>query len=152
MNDTFEYIKLRDELAQSDTFGSSYEELLSGNESTAFTNPFVEDVGELLNGLLLKYESLTEFQKEMLDKIFDEFNNIRQSIDPKRLKSFEHYMNNDDELLLFRETERGLINIIINPEDCISFSFIPNDEGQRQFYIVHPNGDFEKLAYDFFSR
>lgn len=87
----------------------------------------------------------------MLHKIFAEFNNIRTTIDPKRLKSFDHHLNEDDELLLFRESENGLINIIINPEDCIAFSFISNDDQQRKFYFLDENGDFETLAYNFFS-
>ena len=88
----------------------------------------------------------------MLNKIFDEFNNIRLTIDPNRLKSFQHNFTNDKELLLFRTTKRGLINIIINSDECIAFSFIPNNnDEQRKLYFIYEEGDFEKLAYDFFS-
>ena len=151
MNPTFEHIILKTELSQSEAFGSLYKELFETRESPAFNNPLVEDLTELLNGILLKHDTLTDFQKGILDQIFNEFNNIRLSIDPKRLKSFEHYFNVDNELLLYRETEKGLINIIINPEDCIAFSYIPNNDEQRQLYFVHQDGDFEKLTYDFFS-
>jgi hypothetical protein len=151
MSTTFDYIILKTELSQSDAFGSFYDKLLENEEGSAFSNPLVEDISELLNNVFLKYDSLTEFQKEMLIKIFDEFNQIRTSIDPKRLKSFDHYLNTDDELLLYRETENGLINIIINPEDCIAFSFIPDNSDQRQLYFIHQDGDFERLAYNFFS-
>lgn len=151
MNTTFDYIILKTELSQSDEFGGFYDQILENDQSTAFSNLLAEDIGELLNNVFLKYDSLTEFQKEMLIKIFAEFNQIRTTIDPKRLKSFDHYLNADDEFLLYRETGNGLINIIINPEECIAFSFIPNNSDQRQLYFIHQDGDFEKLAYNFFS-
>ena len=151
MKQTFEHIILKTELTQSQVFGEQYQELLSYSESTAFNNPVIEDVAELLNHIIVKYELLTDFQKGILIRLFDEFNNIRINIDPKRLKSFYHYYNEDQELLMYRETTSGLINIIINPEECLAFSFIPNNEQQRQFYFVHPDEDFERLAYDFFS-
>jgi len=151
MNTTFDHIILRTELVQSETFGDFYEEILDSNEGSSFCNPLIEDVSELLENILLKYESLTAFQKDVLYKIFSEFNHIRTTIDPKRLKSFTHDLNEDEELLLFRESENGLINIIINPEDCIAFSFIPNNEQKRTFYFIDQNGDFETLAYNFFS-
>ena len=94
---------------------------------------------------------MTLFQKEMLNSIYNEFNNIRINIDPNRLKPFQHYFNEDNELLLYRETDKGLINIIINPEDCVAYSFIPNTDEKRKFYFIHQDGDFETLAYDFFS-
>lgn len=151
MKQTFDHIILKTELTQSEVFGDQYGELLSYSQSAAFNNPVIEEVSELLNNILVKYDLLTDFQKDMLARIFDEFNNIRINIDPKRLKSFHHYYNEDDELLMYRETPSGLINIIINPDECLAFSFIPFDDQNRQFYFVHPGEDFEKLAYDFFS-
>ena len=121
MNTTFEQIIFKTELTQSDVYGTLYEELLDNGKGTTFCNPLVEDVGELMNNILLKYDMLTDYQKEMLNKIFDEFNNIRLTIDPNRLKPFQHYYTDDEELLLYRETENGLINIIINSEECIAF-------------------------------
>lgn len=152
MNDSIEHIILKSELTQSNLFGDLYNELLGNIDSQTFSNLLVDDLSELLNSILLKWDNITPFQKEMLDRIFDEFNNIRLSIDPKRLKPFESFLNNDDELLLFRETEFGITNIIINPEECIAFSFISNKTKERKFYFVEILGDFEKLAYDFFSR
>jgi hypothetical protein len=153
MNQTFEHIILKAELSQSRAFGSLYNELLNINESPAISNALVDDVSEILNSILLKYTQLSEFQKDILSRIFLEFNRIRILIDPKRLKSFEHYFNDDEELLLFRESEKGLINIIIHSEDCIAFSYIPNKiDDKRLLYFLDRNSDFETLAYDFFSR
>jgi len=149
---TFENIITKTELTKSDFFGAQYDDLLNTSKSSAFNNPLIEDISELLNYILLKYEKLTPFQKDFLNKIFNAFNNIRINIDPNRLKPFNHFFNDDDELLLYRNTEkRGLINIIINPEDCAAFSFIPKDEQNRKFYFIYEGGDFEKLTYDFLS-
>lgn len=156
MSTTFEHIKLKAELSQSDTFGSYYDELLDSTKESAqsFSNLLAEDVGELLNNILFKYDNaITEFQQVMLNKIFNEFNKIRLTIDPNRLKSFEHHLNGDGELLLYRKTENTLINIIINSDDCIAFSALPTnvDGVGRQLYFVYPDGDFETLAYRFFT-
>ena len=147
-----EHIILKTELSQSCYNGEFYNYLLEKNEGLTFSKSQVEDLSELLNSIILKYDSLTEFQKSMLVDIFKQFDIIRVAIDPKRLKSFTHFFNSDDELLLSRKTENGIINIIINPEDCLAFSFIPQKiEENRQFYFIHKGEDFEKLAYDFFS-
>jgi hypothetical protein len=99
MSQTFDHIILKAELTQSEIFGEQYNELLSLGDSSAFCNPVNEDVSELLNKILLTYDCLTSFQKDMLKQIFDEFNNIRINIDPNRLKSFLHFYNEDEELL-----------------------------------------------------
>jgi len=152
MKYSFDYIAFKSNLSQSELFGERYEELLDGSNNLAFTNPLTDDITDILNSILIKYSLLTEFQMEMLNKIFNEFNNIRINIDPNRLKTFQHSFTSDNELLLYRINQRGLINIIINPEDCIAFSFIPNaDENNKKFYFLYQDGDFEKLAYDFFS-
>lgn len=151
MNTTLEHIKLKAELSQSEVFGNLYEGLLENTLSNAFSNPLIEDISELYNNILLKFEKLTDFQKEILTNIFNEFNNIRINIDPNRLKPFEYYYNADEELLLYRETKSGLINIIINADECLAFSYIPKGDEKRVFYFLQQNGDFEKLAYNFFS-
>lgn len=152
MSNLINHIKLKSELRQSEEFASAYEKVLQGSDSKALSSPIVDNVSDLLNYILLKYDGLTDFQKGILEAIFNEFKNIQKNIDPKRLKPFDHYLNDDNELLLYRETKNGLINIIINPDECAAFSFIPNStDEQRQLYFVYPGGDFETLTYNFFS-
>jgi hypothetical protein len=151
MNTTFENVILKSELTQSDSYGEFYETLMENIESATFCSPLENDVAETLNCILMKYNTLTQYQKDMLFKIFNAFNNICVDFDPNRLKPFDHCFTPDDELLLYRQSESGLINILINSEECIAFSFIPNKEGQRKFYLIYDEGDFEKLVYDFFS-
>lgn len=152
MSNSINHIKLKSELSQSSEFAAAYEKVLQGGDSKALSSPIVDNVSDLLNNILVKYDDLTDFQVRILEAIFDEFKNIQKNIDPKRLRSFEHYFNNDQELLLYRETKNGLINIIINPDECAAFSFIPNSTDEhRQLYFIYPGGDFETLTYNFLS-
>jgi hypothetical protein len=150
---TFDHIILKTELVNSVEFGSAYANILDTPEipSTPCSNHLLEDVAELYNSIVMSYSSLSEFQEEMLFKIFEQFDNIRQNIDPHRLKDFSYYQNDDNELLLYRNTELGLINIIIHSDESLAFSFIPN-EGQSTLYFMEKGGDFETLAFNFFSR
>ncbi|CAN5588345.1 hypothetical protein BH10BAC4_BH10BAC4_19780 [soil metagenome] len=153
MKTSFDHIILKSQLSESEVFGSAYYELLESPEVpvSPYTSHLLEDVAELHDGILSAYEGLTSFQESILMKIFVELNNIRINIDPNRLKEFSHYLNKDSELLLYRNTTSGLLNIIINPEDCVAFSFIPDNDGHRKFYFIDQDGDFETLAYDFLS-
>lgn len=152
MSENLEIIRLKQQLAQSETYGQTYIDLLDDEGLSTFSSPLFGDLYELLQNILSVYENLTGFQKQMLNAVFNAFNNLRKEIDPDRLKSFEHYFNQDNELLLFRSTERGIVNIIFNPEDCIAYSFISKEHGGDvlKFYYSDQD-DFEGLAYNFFS-
>jgi len=148
----FEYIASTTELEQSETFGLYYEKSFNLKPSSQSFSNFMTDVAELLNQILASFE-LTEYQKEILQNFFIAFNDIRVKIDPNRLKSFKYEFNNDDELVLNRNTEKGIINIIINPNECFAFSVIPKDFHIRKSldFYYEDFKDFEALAYKFFS-
>ena len=146
----FEHMLLTTEFRQSETFGNVYVNILSEN-NPAFCSPLVDDIEDILNSILIRYDNLSSFQIEMLSKLFLEFNKIREEIDPNRLKPFEHYFNNDNELLLYRKSKKGLTNITINQEELIVFSYIPFDVNEeKKFYFLSEESDFETLSYDFF--
>lgn len=148
----FDLIILKEEALQTEAFVRQYQEYLPNNEDPAFNSPLFRDIEGILNSILLKYKGLTDFQKDVLDKLFNAFNSIRVKIDPNRLKPFKHSINVDNELLLFRNTEQGLTNIIISPDECLAYSFIGkglNTGRVLEFYEIQ--GDFELLAYHFFS-
>ena len=79
----------------------------------------------------------------MLGKILDE-------LELKKPYSASICSTNDDELIIYRSTENALFNIIINPDECITFSYIPNI-GKRKLYFLKPDGDFKKLVEYFLS-
>ncbi len=148
-------IELKTILNDSEEFSESYKDILDFYTENAFNNLLAKDVKELYSNIINKYDSvLTTFQREALKSIFEKFNFIYLNVDPNRLKPFEHDSTEDSELLLYRTTESGLINIIINPEDYIAFSFIPyktDTEKKRNFYFIKNDGDFQNLAFHFFS-
>lgn len=146
----FEHMLLTTEFRQSETFGNVYVNILS-ESNPAFCSPLVDDIEDILNSILIRYDNLSSFQIEVLSKLFLEFNKIREEIDPNRLKPFEHYFNNDNELLLYRKSIKGLTNITINQEELIVFSYIPFDiNEEKKFYFLSEESDFETLSYDFF--
>lgn len=151
MGTSFYNLAFHEELKQSDLFGEQYGERFEADNGGAFNTPMFKDVQELYNNILFKFDSLTEFQELMLRKIFEALNNVRSLIDPERLKPFEQYFNEDEELLLYRKTDTGLINIIINPEECIAFSYLTADKEKRALIFYDETSDFESLVYKFFS-
>jgi len=152
MKSSFENIIFEEDALQSRVFGDQYKEYLQKSDISTFNGSIFNDISDLLNNILLKYDTLTDFQKDSLIKIFIAFNNIRTKIDPRRLKAFEYFLNNDEELLLYRKSDKGLINIIIHSEECIAFSLIGKNPTNRilKFY-GEKEDDFEALSYYFFS-
>lgn len=151
MKYSFGHIIFKDEILQSESFGEQYREYFSADITPAINTPMFDDIGSMLNQILAKHELLTEFQREILNNIFNAFNNIRAKIDPKRLKTFESCINEDDDLLLFRNTETGLTNLIIHSEDSFAFSFISKIDNQRTLNFYDLQADFELISYKFFS-
>ena len=142
------YLNIANELKKSQTFGSLFSDYLSETNPT-LTSLFIKDIQDLYNPIILSCE-LTDFQQKMLVCLFEEFSRIRTEIDPNKIKPFKFSYNNDNELLLYRITNTGLVNLTINPEDCISFAYIPkNKNDEKLFFFIEKNGDFEKLALHF---
>lgn len=147
----FEKIIFQENLKQSQVFGEQYGEQLAFEKGSIFNAPAFSDVEDILNSIIMSYDTLTEFQSAMLNCIFNALNNVRHLIDPNRLQPFEHYLNEDEELLLYRKTSKGLINIIVHAEDCIAYSFIGTTVKEQHLQFYYPDGDFEDLVYKFFS-
>ncbi|HEY0297987.1 MAG TPA: hypothetical protein VGB84_02085 [Arachidicoccus sp.] len=102
-----------------------------------------------LDSILYKYPNLTEYQKDALERLFDKFITIKETVDPARIQSFQYDYTEDEELLLYRITDRGITNIILNSDECIAFSFIPKTNGVKDvFFIID---DYEAAALRFFA-
>ena len=107
MTSVFDHIILKAELSQSSEYGEMYEKMLETKAGDSYTNPVTGDIFSIRNKILLKYDKLSDFQKKMLDSIFDKFNEVATKIDPKRIKTFEQYSTDDKKLLLFRKIHLG---------------------------------------------
>lgn len=152
MKNDFGHIELIESIksAQSDFANEVYKKILDDDEST-FTTPLLKEVEDIYNQIINAYNNLTSFQIKVLTNVIDKLNYVKTEIDPKRLKDFKHCMNEDGDLLLYRESDNGLINIIIHTEEDIAYSFIGNTQGNDlDFYTIN-NCDFEKLIFKFLS-
>ena len=154
MSNNLAYIKLKEELSLSDYFGAHYSSILK-NENESFANTLIADVAQIYNGMIYEYSTLTDFQKLVLANIFEQFNKIRDLIDPNRLGKFSHSKNDDDDIVLARNTqggrnyEPGLFSIIIHDDETFAFSFIGNSD-QNILNFHNEEADFEKIVLDFF--
>lgn len=129
-----------------------YAGMLDNIEVSPISLQFLAEINDLLNLILVKHPGITKFQQDSLIDLFAKFNDIRETIDPNRLKPFEYSMSCDDELILYRKSEVGVTSITLNPEECLAFSFIPyNNADDRVFFFVEQNDDFEALALKFFA-
>lgn len=151
MNNTMEHIVLKETLMQSEFAGGQYNELLHV-ENNSFTNPLVEDVEAIYNQIVKQYDDLTEHQLIVLNSLIDKLNDIRILIDPDRLKNFKHSLTDDGDLLLYRQNETGLLNIIIHPEEDFAFSYIGNIEGRQLDFHVPEFADYETIILNFLAK
>lgn len=142
-------IRELDALSNTECFSNHYSEIFN-RDSFAFSSPLQQDVAEIYNNILKSYPHLTTFQKEALQGIISAFDQIRKQIDPDRLKDFKVSINEDGDLLLFRQSAKGLTNLIIHEEDDFAYSFIGLKEG-RTLKFFENNTDFESVALKFFS-
>ncbi len=103
---------------------------------------FYRDKMNANNYLSEKY-NLSDFQKKFLERIIN-------GMEPEKLNSFEYSFTDDNELVLYRNTLLGLYNILINPEECVAFSYI--GYGNRILKFYYEQDDIQELIKNFFSR
>ena len=137
-------------------FSSSdfYSAFFQSGETSSSSLSNNNEISHLLIDVKKQYgKNLTSFQLYHIAKIFESFSYIQDEIEPERLTSFSYYFNEDDEFLIYRKSRIGLTNIIIHDEECIAFSFIGRNTGDRDL-IFYEEGeiDYEKLAYKFFAK
>ena len=93
------------------------------------------------NWIFSKFELLNDFQKEMILKILNEIDELQLPPNLEKLE-FTVDLNKDNEFLFYRKSLNGLVNIIVNPDDCIAFSYIPII-GERTLHFMSPDQNFK---------
>lgn len=149
MGNQVESYSLRENLTSSDTFGSQYEDLFSafGN---SFEYPIHKDIESRYNNIMGGDYTLTDFQRKVILKIFEVFKSIQASIDPNKIKVFDHFVNDDEELVLWRKDENKLINLIIHDSDDVALSYVTKgSDTSLTFYNLE--SDFQILVFKFLS-
>lgn len=151
------YLAEQEDLMQSEALREQYDDIFETDNTDLNSTFDYKDIGELYENILFKNgEYLTDFQKDSLGKIFMEFDKIRKLIDPHRLKEFDCFFNSEDEeFLLYRNSNKGLTNVIIHDEELIAFSFIPKKIDEEKVLTYFEGNDLEdlsKVAYLLFSK
>lgn len=85
----------------------------------------------------------TKHQTSILFKFINEF-----ALQEKTTDCISVNSTPDNDLLLYRRSSKGLVNIIIHPEDDFAFSFIGKGDRVLEFYSPD-TVDFTKLAQKF---
>jgi hypothetical protein len=139
------------EVYLSDTMQSDYKTFLEGEDGNS--RFIFDDIDDLFSKIVNDYPDLSQFQIKNLVMIFERFDKIRQLIDPNRLKSFDYYVNEDDnELLLFRDTSQYVVNLIIHQEDDITFSVISkSNSNDDKLHFLENESEIGGIFYSFFS-
>ncbi len=148
-----ESLKRQKEIMLPINSGKYYSPLFTMTEPGSSTITNSSEMSNLLTEILDQYEKrLTLFQKDHISRILEVFSTIADEIEPERLTSFNYFLNDDDEFLIYRNSRVGLTNIIIHDEDCLAFSFIGKKPGDRELVFYEEHIDYEKLAYKFFAK
>jgi len=96
----------------------------------------------------------TQDQVETLELVKLHFKAIENQIDPNRL-FFKIDKTIDDEFCIYRKSNDGISNLIINDDGSLSFSFIAYKQSdQTDSYVFYEKGgitDYELLAFNFFA-
>lgn len=103
---------------------------------------------------ILGLNDLTEEQKKVVNIIYGTFNKVLDKSNFTMYEPFKYSIASDEDLLLFKRSEKRLTNIIINPDGFdTAFSYIPvsNKETCVLYFIYEGEGTFEKLVYDFLN-
>jgi len=151
MSNKTEEITWTEELNQSNVFGDQYKERLDGNVSSAISVSSFKDVQDMFSSIVVN-NKLTSFQLEALTYLFFGFHEIRNALDPEKLKTFNFTMNNEDEFLVYRKSSIGLTNIIIHEEETIALSFIPFDpNSQSSIEFTEDSSILLSWAFKFFA-
>jgi hypothetical protein len=150
METNFDIIKKRDELLSSESAGSTYQEYFESGLESLYPSYDTEVLG-LLKNIQFENPQLTNYQNLILVELFGAFDYIKRVIDPERLKGFKHLLTEDMELVLFRRTEHGLTNLVIDSEEGIAYSYIGEANKKKVLEFYNQDADFEDIAFSFFS-
>jgi|GEM_PF-4004241 len=106
-------------------------------------------------GNLKSKYNLTSFQEFAVESLCKELDVISATIDPDKISGLDkNVMNEDGELILYRESSKGLISLTIYDDELVSYSLsgkVSSDD-VLTFYEVGTGIDFEDIAYKLLSK
>ncbi len=134
-------------LRQSELFGNDYREIENQTINT-FSDIAISNLEDWQNSILQKNQFLNELQINNVQKFFISLAKVLETINPDKLKINDDSIAEENELLLWRETTKGISKLIFNEYGQIIYVFNGND-GKKVRGVFDNNIDFEKLLYRF---
>lgn len=147
MENQFNFIKNDLLLEQSELFHDFYAQV-NDTFTPTFNGGFLQ-VEDWYNNILNSNDFLNNDQIINLQQFFHSLKYILRTIDPKKL-SFKSNINEDTDLMLWRESDFGISKLIFDEYGQIVYMFNGND-GKKVRGIFEKNVDMEKLLYRFIS-
>ena len=136
-------------LRQSELFGDDYKNF-ENNSIHTFNELSISNLEDWQNSILQKYSSLNELQITNFQNLLVSLSEILETINPEKLKINEELIIDESELLLWRESYKGISKLFFNEYGEITYVFNGND-GKKVRGIFDTIVDFEKLIYRFLS-
>lgn len=136
-------------LQQSELFGEDYKNF-ENNSVHTFNDLTVSNLHDWQNSILQKYQLLNDRQLTNLQLLLFALTDILLTINPDKLQIKNDCITDENELLLWRESTKGISKLIFNKFGDVIYIFNGND-GKKIRGVFENNVDFEKLLYRFLS-
>ena len=134
-------------LRQSELFGAEYESFDHQTINT-FNDVSFSNLEDWQNSILQKNLFLNNLQTANIQNLFTSLAAILETINPDKLNINNDSLIEENELLLWRETYKGISKLVFNTFGEIIYMFNGND-GQKVRGVFQADIDFEKLLYRF---
>lgn len=136
-------------LEQSELYGNIYHDLDFYHTST-FNDVSIDNIPNWQNSLFAKYSFLNNLQKDNLELFFLALKEILSKVDPEKLKLNNDSIPEENDILFWRENNKGVSKLIFDKYGEITYVFNGYD-GKKIRGVFDKNVDFEKLLYRFFQ-
>lgn len=136
-------------LGQSELFNRYYKNTEIRQIHT-FNDLSVSDLGDWYNSVLNKYTFLENVQLENFQNFWNSLKYVLSKIDPLKLKIKVDSNKDELDLLLWRESSKGISKLTFDKYDEITYVFNGND-GKKIRGLFDKNVDFEQLLFRFLS-
>ena len=136
-------------LRQSELFGGDYENF-DHQQIDTFNDVNFSNLEDWQNSILQKNLFLNDLQIINIGRLFASLTEVLKTINPDKLNINNDSLIEENELLLWRETSKGISKLFFNKFGEIIYAFNGND-GTKKRGVFQEDVDFEKLLYRFLS-
>lgn len=137
-------------LKQSELYGDAYEKNTCNFLSPTYNDLSVHTLGDWLNSLTTTYD-LTKDQILNLNALINALEFVLKTIDPIRIKDIQTTIIDDIDFLLWRETEKGILELNLEDDGGIIFRSTNRESGKMHKKIFDCEVDFQKLLFNFLA-